>query len=195
VCITVSGFGGIVDAYKPFHMAWTGVWMLRWLRTFAADETRILPYVSRLGDWLLSVQNDTGCIPGWFNSTTLEPIAPLQTVNAETAGSALFLAELYAQTGQSQYLNGALAAMQYIEREIIPTLQWFDFETFYSCSPKPLDFYDWRTRQYLQNNLGKIQAPLAYLRLYQITGNQSLLDLGTRTLDYLLLTQQVSWNW
>jgi hypothetical protein len=50
-----------------------------------------------------------------------------------------------------------------------------------------------RTAQYPQNNLSQIQAAKAYLALFRATKSPKYLELGTRVLDYLLLTQQV-WN-
>jgi len=112
-------------------------------------------------------------------------------VNAETAGSALFLGQLFSATNDKRYLDAAVKAMAFIEAEIVPTRQWFDFETFFSCSQKPEGFYDHFTQQYPENNLGKLQAAAAFLQLFQITKDPQFLNLGTRVLDYTLLTQQV----
>ena len=43
--------------------------------------------------------------------------------------------------------------MDFVEREIIPSGRWFDYETFVSCSEKSFDFFDNRTNQHPANNL------------------------------------------
>ena len=102
-----------------------------------------------------------------------------------------FLLELYRAVGEERYLKAAIAALDYVRQEIVPQHKWFDYETFFSCSPKPLDMYDAKTRQYPQCALSLMQACLGYLSLYRIRGDQSDLDLGEYLVDYLSLFQQV----
>lgn len=188
-----DGWAGFADDYHAFDMSWTAYWMLRWGEDLKPGRRpEILSFVRPYGDFLLQNQLASGVIPSWYNSD-LKSRPEFRDFNAETAGSALFLAELSRATGDRNYLVGAEKAMAFITREVLPRQRWFDFETFLSCARKPLSFYDSWTAQYPQNNLSQTQAAAAYLRLYQLTQKPEYLSQGTRILDYLLLTQQV-WN-
>eukprot|EP00026_Physarum_polycephalum_P003229 Phypoly_transcript_03239.p1 GENE.Phypoly_transcript_03239~~Phypoly_transcript_03239.p1 ORF type:complete len:806 (+),score=96.31 Phypoly_transcript_03239:196-2418(+) len=178
-----------MEYYHTFDMSWTAYWLLRWLEF--VNDPRILPMVTGYADFLLQVQQPNGGIPSWFESNSLRPAEQFLLVNAEVAGSGLFLAELYATTGNKNYLNAAIKAAEYLETYIIPTRMWFDFETFFSCSQKPIGFYDGFTNQYPENNLGKLQTTMLYYKLYNVTSNSTYLDTGSSVLDYTLLAQQV----
>jgi len=111
--------------------------------------------------------------------------------NAETAGAALLLAELHRRTGTGAYRDAAERAAAYIIHEIIPREKWFDFETFFSCSRKPVGFFDAWTQQHPQNTLSMHQAAEMFLALWRITGKAEYLARGRSVLDYLCLYQQV----
>jgi hypothetical protein len=126
-----------------------------------------------------------------WRSSCLEAVGVFSAENAETAGAALFLAELYRRTKEGRHLAGAERAFAYILREIVPRQKWFDFETFFSCSRKEVGFFDRFTGQYAQNTLSMHQAAEAALALYEVTGRRSYLDSGRELLEYLSLYQQV----
>ena len=111
--------------------------------------------------------------------------------NAETAGAALFLAAYYTRTKEIRCLNGAELAMRYIFSSVVPQRKWFDFETFFSCSRKPIGFFDAYTQQNPQNTLSMHQAAEACYELYRLTGKQEYKDRGLEIMDYLCLYQQV----
>ena len=67
--------------------------------------------------------------------------------------------------------------------------QWYDYETFWSCSPRQAQF-DERTQQWPANNLAFGQTVAAYLLAARVTGEERYLATGERLLDYLLLYQQ-----
>ena len=81
--------------------------------------------------------------------------------------------------------------MQYIAAFVLPEQKWFDNETFFSCSRKPLGFFDAYTQQHPQNTLSMHQAAEAWLALFRITGNPAYRDYGIQVMDYLCLYQQV----
>ncbi len=190
---TGDGWAAFVDDYHAFSMSWTGYWMLRWAHDLVPErKAEILAYVRRYGDFLLAKQLASGCFPSWYNAN-LEPREVFRDFNAETAGSALFLAELSDATGDAKYTASAQKAMRFVTNEVLPRQRWFDYETFHSCARKPFDFYDRWTAQYPQNNLSTMQAAMAYLKLYHLTKDKAYLETGREVVDYLLLTQQV-WN-
>lgn len=186
-------WGGIREGacYAMFHNSWTSFWLLRWGDLLPERRDEIILRTRRFGDFLVRNQLASGVIPSWYDPKTLRPVPELRDENAETAGAAFFLAELYRRTKDSQYLNSAERAMEYIATNIVPENKWFDYETFYSCSRKPLGFFDSKTGQHPQNTLSMHQATEACLSLYELTGKETYLSLGVRILDYLCLYQQI----
>lgn len=188
-----DGWAGFVDDYHTFCMSWTGYWMLRWAGDLVPErKPEVLAFLRPYADFLLRVQQPSGAIPSWFDEQ-LTARAEFRDFNAETAGSALFLATFAEVAGGQNYQDGALRAQAFITREVLPRQRWYDFETFLSCARKPFDFYDRWTAQYPQNNLSSMQAAQGYLSLYRTTKRPELLEIGQQVVDYLLLTQQV-WN-
>lgn len=188
-----DGWAGYPDDYHSFCMSWTAYWMLRWADDLTPQrKSEVLNFVRPYADFLLREQLPSGVIPSWYDAS-LQPRAEFRDFNAETAVSALFLASLGKATGDKQYIAAAERGMDFVSREVIPRQRWYDFETFLSCARKDYSFYDKWTAQFPQNNLAEIQAPEAWLVLYQVTHKPEYLERGTKALDYLLLTQQV-WN-
>jgi len=186
-------WGGIShgEDLPMFHNAWTCFWLLRWMDHVPERRTEILNFTRAFADFLLAHQQSTGVIPSWYDPETLEPAQPLRDENAETAGAALFLSEFYKRTGEQRYLDVARRAMDYIFTDILPREKWFDFETFFSCSRKPIGFFDRYTQQYPQNTLSMHQAAEACYELYRITGKDEYRRRGVEIMDYLCLYQQV----
>lgn len=186
-------WGGIRDGtcYAMFHNSWTSLWLLRWSDLLPDRRDEIIRRTRRFGNFLVRNQLASGVIPSWYDPSTLKPVPELREENAETAGAAFFLAELYRRTKDPVYLKSAERAMEYIATNIVPKNKWFDFETFFSCSRKPLSLFDSKTGQYPQNTLSMHQATEACLSLYELTGNKAYITLGTRILDYLCLYQQM----
>ena len=190
--IADDGWAGYADDYHAFCMSWTAYWMLRWAEDLTPQrKSEVLRFVKQYGDFLVQHQQESGVIPSWYEPASLLPRTEFRDFNAETAASALLLATLGKDTGDKRYLIAAERAMVFLSNEVIPRQRWFDFETFLSCARKDYDFYDRWTSQFPQNNLAEIQAPQAWLTLFQATGKRKYLERGTETLDYLLLTQQV----
>src|SRR5262245_30843004 len=189
-----DGWAGYPDDYHTFCMSWTGYWMLRWATDLVASrKAEILAYLRPYSDFLVKAQQPTGSIPSWFDEA-LRPRPEFREFNAETAGSALFLAEFAKVVSDSKYLSAAIQALDFITREVLPRQRWYDFETFLSCARKPFDSYDAWSAQYPQNSLSEMQAAMAYFELYRSTGREQYLRRGEHVLDYLLLQQQV-WNY
>merc|ERR1719326_1531328 len=86
-----------------------------------------------------------------------------------------------------------MTALDFTTTVVYRSRRWWDFETFFSCSRKPVGFMDNFTRQPAECNIAKILTCQAYLRAFELTGNHSLLSDGLRVLEYTLLTQQ-TWS-
>ena len=116
--------------------------------------------------------------------------------SAEDSASLLFLstlAGLLASTDDA--LPGVLATARgiagYLAESVVPNAKWTDFEVYFSCSPKRLDFYDHRSGQWPQNTLCMHHAAAGLLGLFEATAERPYLQLAGRVMDRLSLYQQV----
>ncbi|HXW82200.1 MAG TPA: hypothetical protein VEJ84_22065 [Acidimicrobiales bacterium] len=116
--------------------------------------------------------------------------------SAEDSASLLFLATLASQLppghpAQARILEAARRSAGYLAEHVLPEAKWTDFEVYFSCSPKSLDFYDHRSGQWPQNTLCMQHAAAGFLSLYEVTGKGDYLVLAGRVMDRLSLYQQV----
>ncbi len=177
------------EGYLGFDMSWTGYWLLRWLEAGLPDTGGILPRTERLADFLIARQQPDGFLPTRFDESGAPELGESRQVFAETAPVALFLLELSSVDGKSRYRDAGLRGLEFLESQVIPERRWYDFETFFSCSPRVASL-DAATGQWPANDLALIHAPAAFLAAWRITHKQEYLDRGTALLDYLLLFQQ-----
>ena len=188
-----DGAGDSVESgYLGFDMSWTAYWLLKWRAAGLPESDAILERCRRLASFLIARQFDDGMIPTRFDESGRTPPELSRMLMAETGPAALFLLELYAAERSPKYLDAALRAMQFLDANVIPQRKWYDFETFFSCSPRTVAF-DERTAQWPANDLALIPTVEAYLAAWRATGRREFLDRGEALLDYLLLYQQ-SWT-
>lgn len=183
---------------SPFHildMSWTALLMLRWYEELEKD-IRLLHYAEEYAKSLLKIQYTNGFFPGWLDIKTLEPMDHLND-SPETAMTVTFLLKLSELTGNQDYKQAALKAMDAVIRHVIPEGRWEDFETYWSCSRYGSDSLVGkkvrRNNMYKQNNFSMFWTAEALLECYRITNEKHYLELGQRTLDELLMTQ-ASWQ-
>lgn len=176
------------DFNNTIEASWTGYWLLKWADLLPSRRQEIFSFCRKYADFLVKNQQSNGAIPTWFYRNNHQPVF---SENAETSGSALFLAEFYQRVKEPRYLDAAGKAMEYITREILPRNKWRDAETLDADSSQSPLVFDGITGQYLQGTFSMHQAAKAYLALHQITGDPAYLHLGEHVLDYLLLYQQV----
>jgi len=205
-CIAVPGADGQVvwaagdgagesvkTGYLGFDMSWTGYWMLKWRAAGLPLADEILPRCRRLADFFLARQRSDGMIPTRFDEAGVAQAELSQMLMAETGPVALFLLELYEADRNPRYLQAALRALEFLDRQVVPQRKWYDYETFFSCSPRALSL-DERTQQWPANNLALIPTVGAYLMAHRATGKKAFLAQGEALLDYLLLYQQAWTN-
>jgi hypothetical protein len=185
-----DGCGGSTkDGFLGYDMCWTGYWLLRWRAAGLPGSQSILPRCRQLAGFLIARQAADGMLPTRFAEDGSVQQELSRTVKAETGPVVLFLLELHAQDPKGRYLEAARKGLGFLEKDVIPRRQWYDYETFWSCSPRGPAF-DERTGQWPANNLALGQTVAAYLAAYRITGEARWLAVGQRLLDYLLLYQQ-----
>lgn len=177
------------EGYLGYDMSWTGYWLLRWRAAGLPGSDAILPRCRALAKFLCDRQSDDGMLPTRFaeDGSVVEELS--RTVKAETGPVALFLMELYGQDRDPRWLDAGKRGLAFLEKSVIPKRQWYDFETFWSCSPRKPNL-DERSQQWPANDLALGQSVAAFLSAYRVTSDRAYLDRGERLLDYLLLYQQ-----
>jgi hypothetical protein len=185
-----DGCGASVkDGFLGYDMCWTGYWLLRWRASQLPGGEQILPRCQRLARFMIARQAADGMLPTRFAEDGSVDEKLSRIVKAETGPVALFLLELYQQDRDPKYLAAAEKGLAFLEKNVVPQRQWYDFETFFSCSPRTISF-DERTGQWPANDLALGQTVAAYLAAYRATGDARYLAKGQSLLDYLLLYQQ-----
>ena len=145
-----------------YDMCWTGYWLLRWRASQLPGSDAILPRCQRLAQFMIARQSRGGMLPTRFADSGAVEEVRSRTVKAETGPVVLFLWELYRQGRSPKWLEAAKRGLDFLDRDVIPLRQWYDFETFWSCSPRKVKF-DQRSGQWPANNLALGQTVAAYL--------------------------------
>jgi len=181
--------GSTIQGYLGYDMSWTAYWLLRWREAQLPGHERILPRCQGLARFLIAHQQPDGMFATFFDEAgnPLKDKAPYTI--AETGPVALFLLKLYEADKQPAYLDAAKKGLAFLEKDVIPQRKWYDFETFWSCSPRGISF-DTRTGQWPANDLALGQTVAAFLQAWHVTEDRAYLEKGESLLDYLLLYQQ-----
>ena len=175
--------------YLGYDMSWTAYWLLKWRSAGLPGGEEILPRCRALADFLIARQADDGMLPSRFNEDGSVDQKMSRQLRAEGGAIALFLLELNAQAPDPKLVAAAVKGLAFLDREVVATRQWYDFETFFSCNARP-ETFDERTKQWPVNNLALSQTVSAYLMAWRATKDRHWLDQGEAVLDYLLLFQQ-----
>jgi len=181
--------GSTIQGYLGYDMSWTAYWLLRWREARLPGHERVLPRCQGLARFLIARQQPDGMFATFFDEAG-NPLKDKEPYTiAETGPVALFLLKLYEADRQPEYLEAAKNGLAFLEKEVVPQRKWYDFETFWSCSPRGIDF-DTRTGQWPANNLALGQTVAAFLQAWRVMGDRAYLEKGESLLDYLLLYQQ-----
>lgn len=167
-------------------------WLLQWVQDFPdLDREPLLELLTAYCDFLVANQLESGAIPTYFDSD-LNPLPPLKE-SATTAIAGAVLASAANLLLNPLYTRAAMRAGYFIAEHAIPRLRFDDFETFFSCSPKPVDAVDYWSGLPPHTNLSMQWACDMYLELWKRTREELWLGHGTHLLNILSLYQQV-WN-
>lgn len=181
-------------ARSPKHildMSWAALYMLSWYEELEKDE-RLVDYVVRYADRLLTLQDADGYFPAWIDCEDGH-ILPELRQSPESAVSVTLLLRLYRLTGKDEYRAAALRCMDVLVREVMPESRWEDFETYWSCSrfgSKDMVGRKFeRNASYKQCSLSPFYMAQALLECYLLTQNADYLAWGERCLDEMLMYQ------
>lgn len=185
-----DGNGGSTgEGFLGYDMSWTAYWLLKWYEEGLPYSEGILARCKNLAQFFLERQKEDGLLPTQFDKYGAVKEDLSRKVKAEAGPVALFLLQLYKLDTQPQYLEAAEKALSFLEKSVISTRQWYDYETFWSCSPRTIPYCE-ITGQWPANNLALSQTAEAFLLACQLTNDTKYLETGEAVLDYLLLYQQ-----
>lgn len=186
----VPRLGAGKEIFDLTATAHTAQWMLLWNR-FLEGDSHLLERTEKIVNCFLKLQDKNGSFPGYMDKTG--NVLDLLRYSGHSGMISLLLCEFFEESKDHKVLDAILDACDFYISEIIPQSKFHDFETFFSCSEKPLDFYDKRTGQNAQNNLSLYWITESLIRAYSFTENKTYLKWGLHCLDRLSLYQQV-WN-
>lgn len=184
---------GHVEYVHLLDASWTCYWLLKWFRDIKRDE-KILAYVRRYVNRLLSLQFEGGNFPSWVRPHDLD-CSPYLKESPETSMHIMLLCLLHEIEPNSKYIQAAERAATFITDYIMPLGRWEDFETYWSCSNewegKKYGKVDRRSGLYNQCNLGIYWTAEALKELYWITRKPVYLEHGEKALAEMSLYQQI----
>jgi Highly conserved protein containing a thioredoxin domain len=183
-------FSDSSQSYQTSAMSKTCAHLLRYYRLCESNQ-RIIPFAKSYGDFIVSHMEPNGCLPSWFSAELVAN--PYLKFNGEQGVHIWFLSELYSVTKDRRYLQAAERMATFMKKEILPKQRWLDFETYFSCGVKPMNFKDDYTGQDPRGNVSMSWAAEGFAALYRATGNKEWLEAGEQVIDYLSLYQTV-WN-
>lgn len=173
--------------------SWTCWWLLKWYRDVKQDE-RIVPYVTRYVERLLTLQREDGSFPAWIRQDG-SGSSPYLTESPETAMHVMLLCLLYQTVPNERYVTSAIRAARFVAERIVPEGRWEDFETYWSCSRqwdgKQFGEKDARSGIYNQCSFGIYWTAEAFKDLFAVTEDSEWLDLGEQVLAEASLYQQI----
>ena len=165
----------------------TARWMLAWHR-LVDSRPGFARRVARLARFLASVQAEDGSIPSYFEMGSLMPGRQLARVaQCAVAGPVLVYGHLR---------DAAARLADFLCRAVVPTREYFDYETFLSCSYKATGFADPHTGIPPQNTLAMLWTGRCLLDCVRhgvgsLEQRQRWLVAARRAIDQLCLYQQV----
>lgn len=216
--------------YDLPNMAWKGIWLLRWLEFEDCPRREdIIRQTSDMGMEMVKHQNPDGSFPTWLDKE--HNVVPVLDHSAQSALPAWFLAEclkgyedetrktqIYTRMPsgrgeefrpglhyRSEFGEAVVKAVDFLAKNVVDQQRWYDFETFFSCSPKTclqrngliddVKMHDPHTLQPPQNTLCMHWTAEALMRAANLTGDSKAQgryrSAALKATDILVLTQNV----
>ena len=189
-----SGQGGGPSVYHLPDNAWAALWLLR----FQQDCEPVPGADAMLRDFaarLLALERSDGSLPARVRTSSLDPDQVLDR-SAEGAASLWFLGEMVMRnqlTGDAREtaIRAIRKGLDFLQANVVDPQRFEDFELFFSCSPKPLGYFDPVTQLYAQGTLALQWCAEAFRVGYLIEHREQDLQYGRFCLDLLNQYQQV----
>lgn len=157
--------------YDLTNMAWKGIWMLRWLEfEDCPRKDEILRQCAEMAKLMLSKQNQDGSFPTWLDREL--GVVPVLDRSAQSALPLWFLAKMVeyqkktVSGGWSTYVQPLILGAKFLADQVVNGQYWYDFETFFSCSPKACFQRDGQHNHEKMRDPHTLQAPQNTLSMH-----------------------------
>jgi hypothetical protein len=189
-----SGQGGGRNVYHLPDNSWTVYWLLRFNEECEQDD-KTTEFILNYANALLSCQQSDGSFPTRIFVEDLRADSVLNG-SASEGLSVWLLAEMRLRNifpeESCRIVDEAIRkGLDHINKKILPKQKFEDFELYFSCSKKPLDFYDSISEMYGQNTLSIQWCAEAFRAGYQLFKRQQDYNNAMFCIDLLCLYQQV----
>ena len=181
----------VLNRYHLADSCTTAYHLLEWCRDLG-EEPGVVEACRRQAEEIMKLQLPSGAFPAWFGFRRGKAVVdPCLSESAESASAVMFLALLANITGRDEYLHSARAGGDFLIDKVVTPNIWYDYETFFSCSPKPVGWIDPRSGCRPENTMCVFWTAAAFLQLYRACGEDRYLEAGRKALDRLLAYHQV----
>jgi len=192
--------------YDLTNIAWKGIWLQRWLTSFddCPRKADIEAQLKEMAALMMRFQQADGSFPSWLTRDL--KVVPVLDRSAQSALPAWFLAEYALARASRESADPAMIAAirkaaDFLVQEVVANSYYYDFETFFSCSPKPClqvngkadheAMRDPFTLQPPQNTLSMQWTAEALLRASILTSDATYQTAALQALDRLVSYQNV----
>lgn len=194
--------------YDLTNIAWKGIWLLRWLEfPDCPRRSEVERQVREMAGLIQRFQHGDGSFPTWLDSDL--KVVPVLDRSAQSGLPAWFLARYTASKlpsgAEREKLSDACGrAAKFLMTEVVPQARYYDFETFFSCSPKKClqrdqkiddrKMWDEHTMQPPQNTLSMqwtAEALGEIAKLNDAKPNDPMVQAALQALDTMCLYQNV----
>ncbi|MEI8280919.1 MAG: hypothetical protein WCG75_00800, partial [Armatimonadota bacterium] len=187
--------------YDLTNMAWKGIWLLKFLQfNDCPRKEDITRQCVEMANCMLRYQNADGSFPTWLDKDL--KVIPILDHSAQSALPTWFISkigEMYG--GKNEYVASAKRGADFLMKEVVDQQRYYDFETFFSCSPKVCkqvgtviddkSMWDPHTLSPPQNTLCMQWSAEALRAVSHLTGDKKYMPFALSALDIMNLYQNV----
>ena len=188
--------------YDLTNMAWKGIWLLRFYDLpDCPRKEEVLDQCRQMAACMMRYQNADGSFPTWLSKDL--KVVPVLDHSAQSALPIWFITELIkrAPGNASPHIDSILKGADFLVKSVVNQQLYYDFETFFSCSPKvckqsgaTLDdpsMHDPHTLCPPQNTLSMQWTAEALRAVASHSGNDKYMPYALNALDMMCLYQNV----
>lgn len=185
--------------YDLPSIAWKGVWLLRFAQDFKDCPRRdeIMATCREMAALFVRFQKPNGSVPSWLSKDF--KVVPVLEECAQTALPIWFLTELAkCEPTRADAWKGPIdRGARFLADSVVDGNYWYDFETFFSCSPKQCfendhaKMRDPHTWMPPQNTLCMQWTAEALRGAFHLTRERRFMDQSLKALDAMCMYQAV----
>lgn len=187
--------------YDLTNMAWKGIWLLKFLQfPDCPRRAEVEKQCMEMAQCMVRYQNADGSFPTWLTKDL--KVVPVLDHSAQSALPTWFLAEMAKEPNTFLSFAGASKkGADFLVKNVVDQQLYYDFETFFSCSPKVCmqvdaviddkKMWDPHTLCPPQNTLSMQWSAEALRAVSAQTGDKKYMPYALSALDMMNLYQNV----